>query len=165
MIGNRVKIAAALAVCAVVATGSAPIASAKTTTLHFFSWMRFEALYDHYGYALKINDSTPLLAGERYIFVSDDFTGTHLHHARRASGSDHVDCAIVKREQGLCSVRIVLGHSTIRGERFPLYFRHRITRLHITGGTGRYRGARGTITANTPSPTRPGTDLTLQVTT
>lgn len=170
MTGRRARLAATLGACAAVALLAAPEPPARalkprTVTLHLFSWMRFEALYDRFGYALKINDSTPLRAGERYVFVSDDFAGTHRHHARRASGSDHVDCAIVKTDQGLCSVRVVLGRSTIRGERFPLYFNRRITRLKITGGTGRYQGARGTITATTPSLTQPGTDLTIRVTT
>jgi hypothetical protein len=141
----------------------ADAAPRTATTLHFFSWERFEALYDRYGYALRITERTPLLAGERYVFASDDFAGTHRHHARRASGSDRVDCAIVKTNQGLCSVRLTLGRSSIRGERFPLYFSRRVTRLKITGGTGRYRGARGTITATTPSLARPGTELTIRV--
>src|SRR5438270_13050485 len=78
----------------------------KMTTLHFFSWMRYEVLQDHSGYGLKINDHTPLRAGERYMFISKNYTGNHRHHARKASGSDRVDCAIVKAHQVICSFRI-----------------------------------------------------------
>jgi hypothetical protein len=151
-----------LAACGLVAALAAVPASAKTTTLHFFSKDVYIRLSDSSGKALPSN-STPT-AGDRLSIGSDDYVGDHKHHAKRATASDHVVCTVQANGTGLCDGSIALGGAVIIGDDFVLNFASNgPTVVKITGGTGRYRHAHGTVVAKSVSNS--ATDLTIKVTT
>lgn len=142
----------------------ASAAAAKTTTYHFFSKDVYSRISDANGNPVSPN-AMPV-AGDRFSFASDDYVGNHRHHARRATASDHVVCTIMPNGKGLCDGQISIGGSMILGDDFVLDFSAQgpsVTVLKITGGTGRYRHARGTIVAKSVSQNT--TDLTIRVTT
>src|SRR5205823_4643245 len=136
-------------------------AASRAITLRYFSRVVYAQLRDGAGHSLPIKADVAYRRGQHFAFAGLDFAGSHRLYARFPTASDHVDCAIVATDVGQCRVRVVIGHSVIRGDSFRLDFAQRVTRMPVTSGTGRYRGARGTITASTPSTL--GTDLTIRV--
>lgn len=160
---SRIRyVLASLAACGLVAALAAVPASAKTTTLHFFSKDVYMRLSDSSGKALSSN-ATPV-AGDRLSIGSNDYVGNHKHHAKRATASDHIVCTIGTGGTGLCDGTIALGGAMLIGDDFVLNFASNgPTVVNITGGTGRYRHAGGTVVAKSVSNST--TDLTIKVTT
>ncbi len=146
----------------VIAVG-ASAAAAKTTTMHFFSKQVYSRVSDASGNPLN----GPPAIGDRFSFASNDYVGNHKHHAKRATASDHVVCTVTSVSSsgpgtGLCDGTIAIGGAMIIGDDFVLNFSSNApTVVKITGGTGRYRHAHGTIIAKTVSSNT--TDLTVKV--
>lgn len=159
---SRIRFAiASLAACGLVtAFGVAP-ASAKTITLHYFSKQVYARISDPLGQKLPPN-SKPA-NGDRLTFASNDYAGNQKHHAKRPTASDRVDCTITSPTGGICDAEIAIGGSMIFGDNFPISFTSNTQKVIITGGTGRFRGASGTVTAKGGS--RNTTNLTIKVTT
>jgi hypothetical protein len=149
---------ASIAACATIAAVGASAAAAKTVTLHFFSKQVYSRMSDASGKPLSPN-SAPAV-GDRFSFASDDYVGNHKRHAKLATASDHVVCTIASTSSGLCDGTIAIGGAMIFGDDFVLNFNSNTTTLKITGGTGRYRRARGTVIAKTVGN---NTDLTVNV--
>jgi hypothetical protein len=160
---SRIRCAvAALAACGLVAVLAAVPASAKTTTLNFFSKGVYTRLSDSSGKALPSN-SQPAV-GDRLSIASNDYAGNHKHHAKRATASDHIVCTVTGPSTALCDGTIALGGAMLLGDDFVLNFASNApTVIKITGGTGRYRHAHGTVVAKSVSMNT--TDLTIKVTT
>ena len=160
---NRVRLASAIAVCATTMAVGASAAAAKTTTIHLFSKDVYSRISDANGHPQSGKNFMPK-PGDRFSFAANDFLGNHKHHGNRQVGSDHVVCIIQSNGTGLCDGTIAIGGSMILGDDFVLDFNSNapIT-LKITGGTGRYRHARGTVVAKSTSQNT--TDLTIRVTT
>jgi hypothetical protein len=152
---------ASLATCGLVAGVGALPASARTTTLRYFSKQVYFRISNRLGQRLPSN-SKPAI-GDRISFASIDYVGNHTHHAKKATASDHVDCTITSPSGGICDGQIAIGGSMILGEDFPFSLTSNTQKVIITGGTGRYGGASGTVSATSVS--KNGTDLTIRVTT
>ena len=150
--------AASIAACAAILAVGASAAAAKTVTLHFFSKQVYSRISDQSGNPLPPN-SAPAV-GDRFSFASNDYVGNHKHHAKRPTASDHVVCTLTSTSAGLCDGTIAIGGSMILGDDFVLNFNSNLTTLKITGGTGRYRHAHGTVIAKTVGN---NTDLTVKV--
>jgi hypothetical protein len=156
---SRIRCAAAsIAACATIAAVGASAAAAKTVTLHFFSKQVYSRISDASG--KPVPPSTAPAIGDRFSFASNDYVGNHTHHAKRATASDHVVCTLTSTTRGLCDGAIAIGGSMILGDDFVLDFNSQLTTLPITGGTGRYRHAHGTIIAKSVGQ---NTDLTIKV--
>ncbi len=157
---SRVKCAAAsVAACATVMAVGVSAAAAKTVTLHFFSKQVYTRISDANGHPLAPN-SAPAV-GDRLSFASNDYAGNHKHHAKRATASDHVVCTLTSTSSALCDGTIALGGSMILGDDFVLNFNSNApTIVKITGGTGRYRHAHGTVTVKSVGN---NSDLTIKV--
>ena len=142
---SRIKCAAASVVaCATIIAVGASAAAAKTVTLHFFSKQVYSRISDASGHPLSPN-STPAV-GDRLSFASNDYTGNHKHHAKQATASDHVVCTLTSPNSALCDGTIAIGGSMIFGDDFVLNFNsNAATTVRITGGTGLYRHAHGTV--------------------
>jgi hypothetical protein len=156
---SRVRCAgASIAICVTMVAVSASAAAAKTVTLHFFSKQVYSRMSDASGNPLPPN-SAPAV-GDRFSFASDDYVGSHKHHAKRPTASDHVVCTLTSASGGLCDGTIAIGGSVIVGDDFVLNFNSNVTPVKITGGTGRYRHAHGTVIAKSVGN---NTDLTIKV--
>jgi hypothetical protein len=156
---SPIKCAATLGVCVSMALG-ASAATAKTATFHFFSKAVYSRMSDANGKALPSN-STPAV-GDRISFGDDDYVGNHKHHAKRATASDHLDCTVISATKGLCDGTIAIGGSLIIADDYVLDFTsNKPAVFKITGGTGAYRHAHGTVTATSAGNNE---DLTVRVT-
>ena len=156
---SRVRYAAvSIAACATIVAVGASAAAAKTVTLHFFSKQVYSRISDQSGNPLP--PSSKPAVGDRFSFASNDYVGNHKHHGKRPTASDHVVCTLTSTSAGLCDGSIAVGGSMILGDDFVLNFNSNITTLKITGGTGRYRHAHGTVVAKSVGN---NTDLTVKV--
>jgi hypothetical protein len=151
--------AASIAACATIAA-VASAAAAKTVTLHFFSKQVYARISDPNGKPLPSNSQ--LAVGDRLSMASNDYVGNHKHHAKQATASDHVVCTLTSNSSALCDGTIAIGGSMILGDDFVLDFTSNApTTVNITGGTGSYRRARGTVVAKNVGN---NADLTIKVT-
>ena len=154
---SRFKCAvASIAAGATIVAVGASAATAKPVTLHFFSKQVYSRLSNASG---QPSNAAPAV-GDRFSFASDDYVGNHKHHAKQATASDHVVCTVTSTSAGLCDGVIAIGGAMILGDDFVLDFNSNTTTIKITGGTGRYRHAHGTIIAKDVGN---NTDLTIKV--
>jgi hypothetical protein len=160
---SRIRcVAASIAACATIAAVGASAAAAKTVTLHFFSKQVYARMSDASGKPLP--PSSAPAVGDRFSFASNDYVGNHKQHAKQATASDHVVCTLTTASRGLCDGTIAIGGAVIIGDDFVLNFNSssNVTTVKITGGTGRYRHARGTVIAKSVGNSN-NTDLTIRV--
>jgi hypothetical protein len=157
---SRIRCAvASIAACVAIVAVGASAATAKTITLHFFSKQVYSRVSDASGHPLPPNSGPAV--GDRISNASDDYVGNHKHHAKKATASDHVVCTVTGSGTALCDGTIAIGGSLILGDDFVLNFNSNApTTVKITGGTGRYRHAHGTVIAKTVGN---NTDLTIKV--
>ena len=107
-----------------------------------------------------LSASSAPAAGDRISFASNDYVGNHKHHAKRATASDHIVCTLTSASTGLCDGTIAVGGAMILGDDFPFDFNSNVTTVKLTGGTGRYRHAHGTVIAKSVGN---NSDLTIKV--
>jgi hypothetical protein len=138
---------ASIAACAAIAAVGATAVAAKTVTIHFFSKRVYTRISDASGRRLSSN-FVPA-AGDHVSFASNDYSGDHNHHAKKATASNESVCTVISSSAVLCDGIFAIGGSMIIADDYMLHFQKKpkpVT-IKITGGTGRYRGARGTISA------------------
>jgi hypothetical protein len=157
---RRIKCAAlSTAACLTIVAAGASAAAAKTSTLRFFSTQVYSRISDASGHPAV----PPLAVGDRLSFGDNDYAGNHKHHAKQPTASDHVVCTVTSTSTStaLCDGTIAIGGSMIFGDDFVLNFiSNAATTVKITGGTGRYRHAHGTIIVK---PVGDNNDLTIKV--
>lgn len=150
---------ALLAACAAILAVSASAAVAKSVTMRFFSKGVYTRISDATGKPLS--PSSAPAVGDRLIFAGNDYVGNHKHHAKHATASDNIVCTQVSASSALCDGTIAIGGSMILGDDFVLDLSSTApTIVKITGGTGRYRHAHGTVVSK---PVGNNADLTVKV--
>ncbi len=157
---NRIRCAAAsMAVCATIVGIGASAAAAKSVTLHFFSKSVYTRVSNASGNS--VSQSSGPAAGDRYSSASNDYVGNHKHHAKLATASDHIVCTLTSSSTSLCDGTIAIGGAMIFGDDFALNFNSSSpTVVKITGGTGIYRHAHGTVIAKSVGK---NSDVTIKV--
>ena len=165
---NRIRWAAAsVAACAAIGAVAATGVAAKTVTrhfvtTHFFSKRAYTRISDASGRRLSSN-FVPAV-GDRVSWASNDYSGDHNHHAKKATASDETVCTVMSSSSALCDGIFAIGGSMIIADDYVLRLpSKRLTTItiKITGGTGRYQGARGTITAVAVGDSVFATDVTI----
>jgi hypothetical protein len=76
--------------------------------------------------------------GDRIEFTQLDYRGTHAHHARHWTMSDHTICTFQAAGPPLCDGQAAVKNSLI-------LFRTDAAGTIVSGGTGRYAGATGNV--------------------
>ncbi|MGH2914381.1 MAG: hypothetical protein ACRDMX_05290 [Solirubrobacteraceae bacterium] len=153
-------VAAALLAASPAADASA--ASARTVTMHFFSRLVYSRVSDSTGMRLPAHTAPSVT--DRVSYASVDYVGSHKRHAKRATTSDTTNCILASSTSALCNGAFAVGGAMIIADDFVLQFpsTQRVTTIKITGGTGRFLRARGTITA---TPAGADLDVIVKVTT
>ena len=166
---SRIRYAAAsIAAYATMMAVGASAAAAKSVTLHFFSKQVYSRISNANGHPLPPNSG--LAVGDRISTASNDYAGNYKHHADQPTASDHTVCTFTSSNRStnsfLCDDTIAIGGSMILGDDSKINFPSKApTTFKITGGTGTYRHAHGTVVAKTVTFTAPpGTDLTITIT-
>jgi hypothetical protein len=162
----RTRVALPLALLAGVSLAlaiGAPMASAKTVTMHLFSRDTSSTFVDAQGHPVAPN--APPAVGDTFDNTGIDYVGNHKHHAAKPNGTDHLRCTITSISSTgpmvRCSGQIAIGGSMLlaNDETLPLTASPPLT--PINGGTGIYRHAHGLLI---PAGIGKNTDFTIRVT-
>ncbi len=76
--------------------------------------------------------------GDFYTFTDADYVGNHVHHAKKASGSDFITCTLTSETTGVCDGALSLRDSMLVITRTPVDLSKNAT-IPIVGGTGTLR--------------------------
>jgi hypothetical protein len=159
-------VAVSLACAATLALLVASSASAATT-LHFFSKQVSSTLKGPDGQPLSPN-ATPTV-GDSFDSTDLLYVGTHKHHAKTWIASDHLVCTFTAltgpmNGAATCDGQIAIGGSMLLAENAKLIFSTSPTVVvPITGGTGKFRGARGQVKSTNIGNTN-NSDITITFT-
>ena len=115
---------------------SGEAAAGKTETLRIFEKTRSIQLTNADGTVLKKRPLPEPTAGDMLDIVFDVFTGNHVKHAKKPSGTDHLRCTFVAAGPPNCVSHAAFGSSMLVVEGNP---------GTVTLGTGKYYGASGHV--------------------
>ena len=140
---RRISVIAGIAAVCLAVFASA----AGATTLHLFEK---SVLYRVYGSAGQpLSSRTKAAAGDSLSETDLDYIGTGKHHARTATAIDHFFCYVVARPKAICDGEFTFGRSVLATDTFTEDFSSLAAFygvvIPIRQGTGRFRGAHGTI--------------------
>ncbi|HEX5268103.1 MAG TPA: hypothetical protein VFW24_15155 [Acidimicrobiales bacterium] len=145
-------------------TAAGPSLSATPSALHFFLQSRSQGLFGPDGKAADPNQ--PPAVGDYFTDSDLVYTGNHSSHGATTIGSAHLLCAVTAVSgnggSGLCDGLIDLGGSMLVADHQSIDLTNNNVKLNITGGTGRYQGAQGTLSSANVGNTN-DTDLTISV--
>jgi hypothetical protein len=147
---------AVLATGGLVLAGGDAGARSSTVTLHLFAKSQIASLTDANGQAA----SAPA-ANDEYISTDLDYVGTHAHHAKNWTASDHEFCIFPTAAAATCFGQFAVGGSMIYADKFTLTQSSNGT-VAITGGTGQFAGATGTVSMKQVGTTS-NSDVTIVV--
>ena len=131
---------ACLLSAAALALSAAPAGAAKQSQLKFFSHNVTTSITDPSGKPLTGGP----VAGAKLVVTDVNYAGNHKRHARRYTSTDHLVCSFTGPATGVCDGQFTVGPSMLLSENVTIDFSAKLT-FPITGGTGKYRGAKGTI--------------------
>ena len=120
-------------------------ASAKTTTMHFFSKNVSDNFYQANGQLITNPNAQPAV-GDYFISTDLDYTGNAKKHAKTATASDNLVCTITTATQGVCDGSIAIGGSLLLANHVTIDIASNNPVVPINGGTGQFKGAHGTVT-------------------
>jgi len=116
-------------------------ASGRTETLRVYEKTKSIRLTKADGRVLEKlpTAETEPQAGDVLDVVFDRFTGSHVRHAKKASGTDHLRCTFVATGPPDCVSHAAFGSSMLVVEGNP---------GKVVLGTGKYFGATGRVVSN-----------------
>ena len=146
------------------ATTTLPTLSAAPGTLHLFFNSRAQGVFGPDG--KPANPNQPPAVGDYFTDSDIVYTGTHSSHPGGSIGSAHLLCAVsaVSGSSGtaVCDGLIDIGGSLLVADHQSVDLSGNSIKLDITGGTGRYQGAQGTLSSANVANSN-DTDITLTV--
>jgi hypothetical protein len=157
MSDKPIPMGAAIACCALAfATGALAVAQAaasprRATVLHLFAKEQTFAMFNANGRPLS--PAAAPTRGDYLIGTDVDYLGNHSRHASTPAGSDNAVCTFTSPIKAVCDEVIAMGGSLLLSDHVTVNFSRPSPVSRITGGTGRFTGARGAITVTPLSPT------------
>jgi hypothetical protein len=139
-----------LAVAGVGSSGAAMAVSAQTTmpvVIHYYSVSTGQNMYTQDGTLVTDPNATPV-AGDYIVSTDNDYVGTQANHSMDVAATDHLYCLVVQAPGSVvCSGQIAVGDSMILADNSMQDFSANSTTqtFQVTGGTGDYQGATGTV--------------------
>jgi hypothetical protein len=130
-------------------------AAAKKQTLHYFDKPVGFTYLPAGGKPTRKPPSGPPKAGDRIEITENLYKGNHTHHGKKVVGTAHTICLFDARVNAYCDGQAAFGGSMI------LVFStggDGDFNGKITGGTGRFAGAKGTFHNH---PVKDNADITL----
>lgn len=130
-------------------TASGPTVGSSPVVLHFFSKSTESGFYSADGTPITNPNQAPAV-GDYSVSADNDYSGNHSSHSSTISGSDAATCTFTSiNGQGgsaICDGVISLGNSMLLAQHVTVNFTSsNTTTFRITGGTGQYQGAHGTV--------------------
>ncbi|MFG1708531.1 hypothetical protein ACFLIM_35560 [Nonomuraea sp. M3C6] len=149
--------AAALALTTVVLGVQPAGAAAKPKTLHYFEKPTGFTYIPAGGKPIHQPPSGPPKPGDRIEISGNLYKGDHKHHGDEVVGTDHTICVFNADLSAYCDAQAAFGgsmllvHSSGGDGDFT---------STITGGTGRFLNAKGTVRTH---PVKDNADLTIRL--
>ena len=129
------------------AGGSAGSGSMAPTTWKFYSVSTFSGLQTANGQPVT-NPSTAPGIGYYAVSTDNDYTGDHTNHSSDVTATDHLYCLFTKAPAtATCSAEIATSQGMLIADNSTQDFSSQAAtqNFKITGGTGAYQGAKGTV--------------------
>lgn len=140
-------------------------ASGATTTLHFYSVTQTLNATSPTGQ--PVAPTALFSTGDRFDGTDLLYAGSHQRHAQSFTGSDHLQCVVTAAstvsERQTCSEQFAIGSAMLLATNVTVTFNGRTGTIPITGGTGKYKNARGTL-VSTPIADSNNFDNTVSLT-
>jgi len=139
-----------------------PSASTTPTTVNYYSVSTLSNLYTANGQPVA-NPSTAPAVGDYVVSTDNDYTGTHTSHSVEVAATDHLYCLFTKAPAtATCSAQIATSTGMFLADNSVqnLAAQGQPQTYKITGGTGAYQGATGTVTV-TPVSGSNNADITV----
>jgi hypothetical protein len=124
--------------------GGSANAGAAGSTLHFFSKNTLQTITNSTG--TPIASSTAPAAGDVFESSDLDYVGTHTHHAKSPTASDHLVCSLTDATgDATCFGEFAIGGSLLYadGVSVNLAGTGNSTSVPLSGGTGEYQNVTG----------------------
>ncbi|MEY9877310.1 hypothetical protein ABH931_006834 [Streptacidiphilus sp. MAP12-33] len=121
--------------------------SGTTTTWTFYSVSTGANLYTANGQVVA-NPTTPPTIGGYAVGTDNDYVGTQASHSSDVSATDHLFCLFTKAPAtATCSAEIATSQGMLLADNSTQNFASsaQTQTFKITGGTGAYQGATGTV--------------------
>jgi hypothetical protein len=135
------------------AAGMVPVAQAATRTVDFFQDTGSPEFYTAQGNVIPQGQpgDKPLIKGNYFVQDDTDYAGTAVRHAKRVTATDHLFCTYLTPDlnRARCYFELDEGHSKLLLNHYISHLTGLISTMKISGGTGSFRGARGTLTVIT----------------
>jgi hypothetical protein len=133
-----------------VAAGTVSAAQAATRTVDFFQETGSPEFYTAQGNEIPQGQpgDKPLIKGDYFVQEDTDYAGTAVSHAKRVTATDHLFCTFLTPDlsRARCSFGLDEGHSQLLLNDYISDLSPNTSTIKISGGTGSFRGARGTLT-------------------
>lgn len=120
---------------------TAPAGAAKHVRLKFFSQSESVSLTDPSGNPLTNRGPA---AGDRLVATDRNFVGNHKRHAKGYTSTDHLTCTFTSENAAVCDGQFTIGSSMLLADRVPVNLSEDGLTLPVSGGTGRFKGVKGT---------------------
>ena len=157
LIRSTVLSGAVAAACAAVALLPAHghAAGGKTQTLRFLDHPVAMKVTHANGTVVTKEPLPEPVAGDVLDIVAVEYAGTHVKHAKKPSGTNHLRCVFAKACPPACVSHVALGSSMLVFEGYP---------GKLVLGTGRYLGATGRVLSNTTVGDTNDSDIVARIT-
>jgi hypothetical protein len=148
---------------------AAPAGAATHKTWHFWSKETSNLAFQADGTPVTTANATPTV-GFVFAGADADYLGNHTKHGNRVVATDHISCTITQLDLtsnvlvALCFGQVALPGGMVLFDHQSVDFAKNPSVIPVTGGTGRYAGAKGTITADAYGAQSNDTDLTVDIT-
>jgi hypothetical protein len=90
--------------------------------------------------------SAPTGPGDKFTSTDANYRGDHRRHAKRYTSTGHSICTLVDGTTAVCDLQIAIGGSMVLSRHATVTLGKRAVKVPVTGGTGRFGKARGSIT-------------------
>ena len=143
-------------------TAGAAAPSSTTDVIHLFARYGPTSFTSASGQTLATPPQT-FAAGDVIESSDTDYVGSHAHHAKVSTASDHEMCIFSGPMSATCYGEVAMGGSMILAE-FALEMSPQFS-APIDGGTGSFEGATGSVhfVDLTPNAVNSNSDITLTV--
>ena len=119
------------------------VASAKTTTLHVYEKSSL-VFYQANGQPVT---SSAFVPGDYFKETDVDYVGNHENHAKTSTVSGQLACTFTTSSlEAVCVAELTVGRSKLLSDHVMVNFAATPIVIAINGGTGGFKGARGTST-------------------
>jgi hypothetical protein len=134
--------AASISVGALTSIGGNAGAAPASVTLHYF---QKETAMTVYNAANEVIQGYPPVGG--HLRQDDvDYVGSHSHHARNWTVSDHAYCTVVSSPATAdCFTEFAVGGSLLYVDNVTLNLEASFLSAPVSGGTGKFAGYKGTL--------------------